>query len=231
IPGGDPSVTAPGRAVGSARREMKAELDRWLEQAPRLETDNKALQTTYPRSLVDLAALRYTPMAHSGQAVPAAGLPWFMTIFGRDSIFTSLQVLPFVPELAAATLRLLGTLQGTKLDDFRDEEPGKILHELRYGETAAFEEQPHSPYYGTADATMLYVILLDEYERWTGDTQLVEELEPEARRALAWIDEYGDLMGNGYVWYQPRNESVGLVNQCWKDSWASIAYRDGRFPP
>lgn len=231
IPGGDPSVTAPGRAVGSARREMKAELDRWLEQAPRLETDNKALQTTYRRSLVDLAALRYTPMAHSGQAVPAAGLPWFMTIFGRDSIFTSLQVLPFVPELAAATLRLLGTLQGTKLDDFRDEEPGKILHELRYGETAAFEEQPHSPYYGTADATMLYVILLDEYERWTGDTQLVEELEPEARRALAWIDEYGDLMGNGYVWYQPRNESVGLVNQCWKDSWDSIAYRDGRFPP
>src|SRR5690606_37658252 len=140
-------------------------------------------------------------------------------------------VLPFVPELAAATLRLLGTLQGTKLDDFRDEEPGKILHELRYGETAAFEEQPHSPYYGTADATMLYVILLDEYERWTGDTQLVEELGPEARRALAWIDEYGDLMGNGYVWYQPRNESVGLVNQCWKDSWDSIAYRDGRFPP
>ena len=231
IPGGDPTVSLPGRSVGTARRELKEDLDQWLAKAPRLETDNKALQTTYRRSLVDLAALRYTPITHSGHAIPAAGLPWFMTIFGRDSIFTSLQVLPFVPELAATTLRLLGTLQGTKLDDFRDEEPGKILHELRYGETAAFEEQPHSPYYGSADATMLYVILLDEYERWTGDRQMVEELEPEARRALAWIDEYGDLMGNGYVWYQRRNEKVGLENQCWKDSWDSIAYRDGRIPP
>lgn len=230
ISGHDTKVSPEGRA-GRARREMQAELDRWLEKAPRLETDNKALVTTYRRSLIDLAALRYTPMTYSGEAVPAAGLPWFMTIFGRDSIFTCLQALPFAPELSATTLRLLGTLQGTKLDDFRDEEPGKILHELRYGETAAFEEQPHTPYYGSADATMLYVILLDEYERWTGDDQLVRELEPEARRALEWIDEYGDLMSNGYVWYQRRNETVGLENQCWKDSWDAIAYRDGRLPP
>ena len=107
-----------------------------------------------------------------------------MTIFGRDSIFTSLQALPFTPELAATTLRALGDWQGTRLDDFRDEEPGRILHEMRYGEMTAFEERPHSPYYGAADATPLYVVLLDEYERWTGDTELVRELEARgARRA------------------------------------------------
>ena len=153
-----------------------------------------------------------------------------MTMFGRDSIFTSLQALPFAPELAATTLRALGEWQGTRLDDFRDEDPGRILHEMRYGELTAFEERPHSPYYGCADATPLYVVLLDEYERWTGDRKLVRELEHEARAALAWIDEYADLQGNGYISYQRRNEKTGLENQCWKDSWDSISYRDGRLP-
>ena len=101
---------------------------------------------------------------------------------------------------------------------------------MRYGELPAFEERPHSPYFGTADATPLYVVLLDEYERWTGDTKLVKEREPEARAALNWIDEYADLMGNGYISYQRRNEETGLENQCWKDSWDSISYRDGRLP-
>jgi glycogen debranching enzyme len=153
-----------------------------------------------------------------------------MTMFGRDSIFTSLQALPFVPELAATTLSELGMRQGTRLDDFRDEDPGRILHEMRYGEMTAFEERPHSPYYGTADATPLFVVLLDEYERWTGDRRLVRELEQEARAALRWIDEFADLQGNGYVSYQRRNEETGLENQCWKDSWDSISYRDGRLP-
>ena len=98
---------------------------------------------------------------------------------------------------------------------------------MRYGEMTAFEERPHSPYYGCADATPLYVVLLDEYERWTGDRKLVRELEHEARAALDWIDEYADLQGNGYVSYQRRNEETGLENQCWKDSWDSISYRDG----
>ena len=93
----------------------------------------------------------------------------------------------------------LGNWQGTRVDDFRDEDPGRILHEMRYGEMTAFEERPHSPYYGSADATPLYVVLLDEYERWTGDTRLVQELEGEARAALNWIDEYADLQGNGYI--------------------------------
>ncbi len=101
---------------------------------------------------------------------------------------------------------------------------------MRYGEMTAFEERPHSPYYGCADATPLYVVLLDEYERWTGDRKLVRDLEREARAALNWIDEYADLMGNGYVSYKRRNEETGLENQCWKDSWDSISYRDGRLP-
>jgi glycogen debranching enzyme len=219
------------RGQKGARPNMGRSLERWLQDAPRLESDSDSLKATYRRSLVDLAALRFSPpVAGRGTSLPAAGLPWFMTMFGRDSIFTSLQALPFTPELAATTLLALGDWQGSRVDDFRDEDPGRILHELRYGELTAFEERPHSPYYGAADATPLYVVLLDEYERWSGDRRLVRELEREARAALNWIDEYADLQGNGYVSYQRRNEQTGLENQCWKDSWDSISDRDGRIP-
>ncbi len=223
----------PGNGEHRRKRspsDMQKGLDRWLAQAPRLECDSDALRATYHRCLVDLAALRFSPAVAGGKSLPAAGLPWFMTMFGRDSIFTSLQALPFTSELALATLRALGEWQGTRTDDFRDEDPGRIMHEMRYGEMTAFEERPHSPYYGGADTTPLYVILLDEYERWTGDTRLVRDLEVEARAALAWIDEHADLQGNGYIWYQRRNEQTGLENQCWKDSPVSISYRDGRLP-
>ena len=209
---------------------MARGLEKWLQRAPRLECDSDDLKVTYRRSLVDLAALRFALPIMPNRYLPAAGLPWFMTMFGRDSIITSLQTLPFVPELAAATLLALGERQGTVIDDFRDEDPGRIPHEMRYGELTAFEERPHCPYYGCADATPLYVVLLDEYERWTGDTKLVRELEYEARAALNWIDEYADLQGNGFVSYQRRNEKTGLENQCWKDSWDSISYRDGTLP-
>jgi glycogen debranching enzyme len=212
------------------RTSMEADLARWLDQAPRVECDWDSLTRTYRRSLVDLAALRFSPPVAGGRSLPAAGLPWFMTMFGRDSIFTSLQALPFTPALAATTLRVLGEWQGARVDDFRDEDPGRILHEMRYGELTAFEERPHSPYYGCADATALFVVLLDEYERWSGDRKLVRELEFEARAALNWLDEYADLQGTGYVWYRRRNEETGLENQCWKDSWDSISYRDGRLP-
>ncbi|HEX2427840.1 MAG TPA: glycogen debranching N-terminal domain-containing protein [Gaiellaceae bacterium] len=223
---------APKEGLDPARerRRMERNLDKWLQQAPSLECDSDELKVTYRRSLVDLAALRFSPPIAGGRALPAAGLPWFMTMFGRDSIFTSLQALPFTPELAATTLRALGDWQGVRLDDFRDEDPGRILHEMRYGEMTGFEERPHSPYYGAVDATPLYVVLLDEYERWTGDRSLVRELEIEARAALNWIDEYADLQGTGYVWYQRRNEDSGLENQCWKDSWDSISFRDGALP-
>ena len=219
------------RASHSARSGTSPSgLDRWLRDAPRLECDWEPLKNTYMRSLVDLAALRFSPLSAGRRSLPAAGLPWFMTMFGRDSIFTSLQALPFAPELAATTLRELGSRQGTRIDDFRDEDPGRILHEMRYGELTAFEERPHSPYYGSADATPLFVVLLDEYERWTGDRKLVRDFEYEALAALEWIDEYADLQGNGYISYQRRNEETGLENQCWKDSWDSISYRDGRLP-
>ena len=218
------------RGERRAQPHMERSLERWLGDAPRLESDSDSLKVTYQRSLVDLAALRFSPPVVGGKSLPAAGLPWFMTMFGRDSIFTSLQALPFTPELAETTLRALGAWQGSRVDDFRDEDPGRILHEMRYGELTAFEERPHSPYYGCADATPLFVVLLDEYERWTGDRKLVRELEGEARAALRWIDEYADLQGNGYIWYQRRNEETGLENQCWKDSWDSISYHDGRLP-
>ncbi len=218
----------PTFARPRGRQSMETNLKRWLDRAPTLECDWDSLRETYRRSLVDLAALRFSPPVMGYRSLPAAGLPWFMTMFGRDSILTSLQALPFTPELAATTLRALADWQGTRVDDFRDEDPGRILHEMRYGELTAFEERPHSPYYGSADATPLFVVLLDEYERWSGDRRLVHELEYEARAALNWIDEYADLMGNGYISYQRRNKKTGLENQCWKDSWDSISYRDGR---
>ena len=177
------------------RPDMERGLEKWLADAPRLECDSDSLKATYHRSLVDLAALRFSPITAGNRSLPAAGLPWFMTMFGRDSIFTCLQSLPFAPQLAATTLRELGMRQGTRIDDFRDEDPGRILHEMRYGEMTAFEERPHSPYYGCADATPLFVVLLDEYERWSGDTKLVRELEHEARAALNWLDEYAEPPG------------------------------------
>jgi glycogen debranching enzyme len=149
-----------------------------------------------------------------------------MAIFGRDSLLTSFQALPFAPELAATTLQTLATLQSRSDDPFRDAEPGKIPHELRFGEMTAFEDTPHSPYYGTADATPLFLILMEEYERWTGDRELVESLEREARAAMRWIDQYGDRDGDGYIEYERRNPN-GLENQCWKDSGDSIVFADG----
>ncbi|WBB66807.1 glycogen debranching N-terminal domain-containing protein [Micromonospora sp. WMMD812] len=219
------------RSHGTERLALQHDLEKWIADAPKVNSQHGRVASTYRRSLIDLAALRFSPLSLGGATLPAAGLPWFMTMFGRDSILTCLQTLPFTPELSKTTLRILGSLQGTRFDDFRDEDPGRILHEMRYGETAAFEEQPHSPYYGSVDATPLFVVLLDEYEKWTGDVALVKELEQESRAALKWIDDYADLVGNGYIWYERRNTDTGLENQCWKDSWDSISYSDGRLPP
>lgn len=221
----DPLGQPASRQRAAANKKRK-ELVAWVNAAPRLASSWDSLKVTYLRSIVDLAALRFEPLTLPGEALPAAGLPWFMAIFGRDSILTSFQALPFVPQLARSTLRALALLQGTRVDDFRDEEPGKIIHELRFGELTAFEERPQSPYYGSADVTPLYLILLDEYERWSGDAGLVRQLEPIARAALRWIEEYGDHDGDGYVDYSRKRET-GLENQCWKDSWNSILFADG----
>ena len=219
--------TTNGHGDQQVRSNVKRSLEKLGEALPRLSCDWPSLQVTYRRSLIDLAALRFFPITLPGQALPAAGLPWFMTLFGRDSMIVSYQALPFTSELAAATLQALAEQQGTRIDDFRDEEPGKIMHEVRFGEMTAFEERPHSPYYGSADATPLFLILLDEFERWTGNAELVRQLEMEARTALTWIDKYGDRNGDGYVEYSRRNKETGLENQCWKDSWNSILFADG----
>lgn len=206
-------------------RAMASDLGAWLKEAPRLSCAWEPLEHIYRRSLIDLAALRFRSGIFPG-ALPAAGLPWFMTVFGRDSLLTSFQALPFAPELAATTLDSLALLQAHRDDPFRDAEPGKIPHELRFGEMTAFQETPHSPYYGSADATPLFLILLEEYERWTGDQKFVRGVERAARAAVNWIDKYGDHDGDGYIEYQTRSPK-GLGNQCWKDSWDSIAHADG----
>jgi glycogen debranching enzyme len=231
-----PHAAQPG--IAFARREPRgglaqlsafksAELEQWLAQAPVLQAQDTALARTYRASLSDLGALRLHPDLSEGATLPAAGLPWFMALFGRDSLITSFQALPYLPELAATTLRVLAARQAEGRDDFHEQEPGKILHELRFGELTACGERPHSPYFGTADATPLFLVLLDEYHRWSGDEELVRALEPNARAALAWIEDSGDADGDGYVEYACRNPATGLVNQCWKDSWDSIQFADG----
>jgi glycogen debranching enzyme len=217
----------PRGRLEDVRQAKSAELEAWLDRAPTLQADDPALLRTYRTSLSDLGALRMHPDLTEGATLPAAGLPWFMALFGRDSLITSFQALPYLPGLAATTLRVLAARQAKVRDDFHEQEPGKILHELRFGELTARGERPHSPYFGSADATPLFLVLLDEYHRWSGDDQLVGALEANARAALAWIDDSGDLDGDGYVEYECRNPTTGLVNQCWKDSWNSIQFADG----
>ncbi len=157
----------------------------------------------------------------------AAGIPWFAALFGRDSIISALQMLPYDTTPAESTLRLLASLQGDRMDDWRDEQPGKILHELRTGELARAGEIPHSPYYGTVDATPLFLILLAHHASWTGSLSLFQELEANVERALEWIDRYGDSDGDGYVEYRSSSEH-GLINQGWKDSGDAIIDPGGR---
>jgi glycogen debranching enzyme len=227
-----PGVTFARRAPRGGLEEQQkaryAELESWLAEAPALEAADPGLTRTYRASLSDLGALRMRPDLDKHPTLPAAGLPWFMALFGRDSLIASLQALPYLPGLAATTLRVLASHQAHARDDFQEREPGKILHELRFGELTARRERPHSPYFGSADATPLFLIVLDEYHRWSDDDALVQELEPNARAALAWIADSGDADGDGYVEYERRNVSTGLVNQCWKDSWNSIQFADGR---
>jgi glycogen debranching enzyme len=161
--------------------------------------------------------------------MPGGGLPWFMTVFGRDSLITAYEAIPYHQELAQATLEALAELQATEWDNFRDAEPGKIMHELRRGTLAKTGKIPHTPYYGTHDTTLLWLILLEEYERWSGDTAFVRRMEPNARAALAWMEGPADLDGDGYLEYRKRSDSPkALDNQCWKDSDGSIVFADGR---
>jgi glycogen debranching enzyme len=217
---------------GRLEPQMPRTLKGWLADAPSLETDSDLVQHTYRRSLVDLAALRFRPSDGLTWSLPAAGLPWFMALFGRDSLITAYMALPFQPHLAQTTLEALGGMQSTERDDFRDADPGKILHEVRRGWLATMGEVPHSAYFGSHDSTPLFLVLLDEYHRWTGDDEFVRSLESQARAAIAWIEGPGDPDGDGYLEYATRS-SKGLRNQGWKDSWNAVLFADGRLadPP
>jgi glycogen debranching enzyme len=207
-----------------AERTFQQSIDEWMAGFAEVSSTSILLEGALDRSLRDLRALR---MAVQGHHFIAAGVPWFATLFGRDSIICALQILAYRPEIAAETLRLLARMQGTRVDHERDEEPGKILHELRVGELARMGEIPYSPYYGTVDATPLFLVLMGEYARWTGDLSLFEELRGAVDGALRWIDEYGDHDGDGYVDYCSEG-GKRLVNQGWKDSGNGVVDSRGR---
>ncbi len=215
---------------GEQQEHAEGALTSWLGEVPRFKSDSETLKKTFDKSIVDLGALRIAgELSGASYVLPAAGLPWFMTLFGRDTIITSLQTIWVGPELARGALHLLGALQGTKVDDFKDEEPGKILHEIRSGELTVLGEKPHSPYYGTSDATPLWLVLMAEYLDYTGDDEFVRSRWANVLAALHWIDRYGDRDGDGYVEYQTRS-SQGLGNQCWKDSGDGVQFPDGSIP-
>jgi glycogen debranching enzyme len=207
---------------GEERERVEASLAAWNLRVPRLRASWDDLDHVFPRSVADLASLRLSGGNGLGN-LPAAGMPWFMTVFGRDTLITCLQTLLFGPELARSALEVLADLQATEDDPSIDAEPGKIVHEVRRGKASKnwFER-----YYGTLDATPLYLILLSEVWRWTDDAALVRHFKEPALRALSWIEEHGDRDGDGFVEYEKRSET-GLDNQSWKDSWDSQRFSDG----
>ncbi|HEX5798938.1 MAG TPA: glycogen debranching N-terminal domain-containing protein [Gaiellaceae bacterium] len=223
----DGRETAPrtvARRFGAEREHVRDSLTAWRLRTPRLESSCEPLRQTFAQSLADLAALRMRTH-DSVEMLPAAGMPWFMTVFGRDTIITSLQSMLLGPELALASLDALAKLQAHEVDPSIDAEPGKILHELRRGRAA---ETWFATYYGSVDATPLFLVLLSEVWRWTGDPEPVARLREPALAALAWIDRYGDRDGDGFVEYE-RQTPRGLENQSWKDSGDSQRFRDGTF--
>ena len=212
------------RRLGEERAMVHESLSIWSLRVPQLRASWDALRHTFDHSVADLAALRMRGDNEERYPLPAAGAPWFMTVFGRDTIITSLQTLLFGPQLAVGALEALAQLQATVDDQSIDSEPGKIVHEVRAGRAA---ETWFPSYYGSVDATPLYLILLSETWRWTDDDELVRRLRQPAEAALAWIDRYGDLDGDGFVEYRRRTER-GLENQSWKDSGDSQRFHDGR---
>ncbi|MGZ4317191.1 MAG: amylo-alpha-1,6-glucosidase [Gaiellaceae bacterium] len=210
--------------VGRARDLLAA----WNLRVPQLRGARRPIASTFERSVADLAALRMHSRESGGQ-LPAAGAPWFMTIFGRDTIITCLETMLLGPEPGRAALETLAALQANEDDPSIDAEPGKIIHEVRHGKAA---QRWFARYYGAADTTPLFLILLSELWRWTDDWSLADRFREPALAALRWIDEYGDRDGDGFVEYQCRTRQ-GLRNQSWKDSGDSQRFRDGRLadPP
>ena len=222
-----PSATE--RQFGDERQRVRDSLAAWELQVPQLRASWDDLGRSFRQSVSDIASLRIRTNSGSLGKLPAAGMPWFMTVFGRDTIITALQTILFGPELARSALSVLAELQATEDDPSIDAEPGKIVHEVRKGK-GALAWFPR--YYGTLDATPLYLVLLSEVWRWTDDAALVRDLRGSASKALEWIDRYGDRDGDGFVEYGKRS-SRGLDNQSWKDSGNSQLFHDGRMgePP
>lgn len=216
----------PGCGFDMARAD-----DSFRARAAQVRTSHVDVAATVQQSIADMAALRFheTDMPEE-EWVPAAGVPWFVTLFGRDSLIVSYQCMGYYTAFARGTLRKLAQYQATERDDWRDAQPGKIPHELRHGELAHFHLIPHTPYYGTWDATPLYLIVLHEAWRWTGDRALLETYLPVAERCLEWIDRYGDLDGDGFQEYQTYS-SLGYDNMSWKDSANAVVYPDGALVP
>jgi glycogen debranching enzyme len=209
-----------------AADEGSAAYHAWTRSTTAVAADHELFNLTIARSLADIRLL-VNDGPRPGERYVSAGVPWFTTLFGRDSIIVALQTLAFRPQIAVETLDVLAALQATEVDDWRDAEPGKILHELRRGETALDGELPHSPYYGSVDSTPLFLILLGATYDWTGDQSIVDRLWPNALAALKWIDEWGDRDGDGFVEYERRSPR-GLLNQGWKDSGDAIRDRNGK---
>jgi glycogen debranching enzyme len=199
----------------------------WLSKATALTSGNEDMYRLYRRSVEDIGALRLHDHNSSDDLwVPAAGVPWFVTLFGRDSLLVGLQNTIVNPGFALGALKKLAEFQADDVDDWRDAEPGKIPHEIRFGELAHFHLIPHTPYYGTADATPLYLIVLHEAWKWLGNDSLLREYRDVALRCLKWIDRYGDLDGDGFQEYQTRSKQ-GYENMGWKDSGDACVYPDG----
>jgi glycogen debranching enzyme len=214
-------------ADASTRSVFAGEMEAWQRTVLKITTSNEEFYRCYNQGVQDMAALRL-PLKGTDhmEFVPAAGLPWFVALFGRDTLLASLQTMIVFPKFATGTLEILGQYQAKERDDYRDAEPGKILHELRYGELAHFKLIPHTPYYGTADATPLYLVALHAAWQATADRALIERHLPNAEACLSWIDKYGDRDGDGFQEYQTRSKA-GYENMGWKDSGDAVMYPDG----
>ncbi len=208
------------------RSTPAARLEQWTRRLPVVTSDHDQFRELLQRSTRDLAALRIFDPEYPDRAVVAAGAPWFMTLFGRDSLLTSWMTVLVDPDLALGTLQTLARFQGTRVDPLTEEEPGRILHEMRFGESSSLALGGGRVYYGTADATPLFVMLVGELTRWGSRRDEVDALIPAVDRALVWITDYGDKDGDGYVEYA-RTSDRGLLNQGWKDSWDSMRFMDG----
>jgi glycogen debranching enzyme len=210
-----------------ARAKPAERMAAWRRNVPIVDTDHDGLRTVVAKSAEDLGALRIFDPDYPERTVVAAGAPWFMTLFGRDSLLSAWMALIVDPELALGTLQTLARFQGTDVRPYNEEEPGRILHEMRFGEASSLSLGGGTIYYGTADATPLFVMLLGELRRWGLAREAVDELLPHADRALEWIQKFGDRDGDGYVEYQ-RTSDRGLRNQGWKDSKDAVRFADGR---